>query len=182
MKILPIAMLCFVLAFAVNAIAENAVGYAGNDSPSIAIVRDGANVAVVQPAAVADPNQRSKRYYEREPILELSAFNYFSIGVGHYVEVRDGNYKYLFDFGYLVKYKTLRELHLRLHLDFKIFTFVDFLLGGSGIMATNFDKITFGAAPHIGLLMFYEVKTFYRYNFYQDKSFNGHEIVLQFPF
>lgn len=97
--------------------------------------------------------------------------------------IRD-RYESSLDFGYLVKYKTLRELHLRLHLDhhFGDHGFLTgFLLGGSAIMATDFDKITYGAAPHIGFGLV-EIKLFYRYNFYLDKSFNSHEIVLQLLF
>jgi hypothetical protein len=169
MKILPIAMHCFVLAFAANAVAEDAVGDEedeGDGRPVITVINDGLTVDIVKP--------------EEEmfgTVLELSAFNYFSIGFGFYMTVAVSGRYSANSFGLLTKYKTPGELHSRLYWDYHLFVL---LLGGSGIMATNFDKITFGAAPHIGLGLGY-MKMFYRYNFYLDNSFNCHEIVLQFP-
>ena len=50
-------------------------------------------------------------------------------------------------------------------------------MGLSGILCTNFSEITAGISPEIGI-GFPGGSLFYRYNFYLDKNYNCHEIVL----
>ena len=113
-------------------------------------------------------------------ILSLSAFNYFSAGIGfnkgdwstagpHFA---GGNY------GILIEYKTLKEMHLRIYGN--IYGGVSAVyMGVSAVLSTNFKEITGGLAPEIGL-GFPGFSIFYRYNFYFYKwdDYNCHEIVL----
>jgi hypothetical protein len=109
--------------------------------------------------------------------LELSCFNYFNIGFGYnWGTCKTFHHFFANDYGFYIEYKTIKELHFRLYYDIYGGA-AGMLLGGSGVMATNFDKVTFGIAPHIGI-GFPGMKLFYRYNFYLNKEFNCHEIVL----
>jgi hypothetical protein len=119
------------------------------------------------------------RYYDMSGLsLELSCFNYFNIGLGY----NWGEYKvmshhfFVFFYGFYMEYKTKKELHLRIYYD----TYggsAGMLLGASGVVVTNFEKVSVGIAPHIGV-GFPGMKLFYRYNFYINNDFNCHEIVL----
>ena len=135
-----------------------------------------------------DDRDRPDWLYERREydlsgsIMKLSCFNYFSIGLGY----NWGSYSVIgshyggTDYGFYIAYKTINEMHLRLY--YNLFGgSAGILVGGSGIFATNFDKITSGIAPHIGI-GFPGIKIFYRYNFYLNNSFNCHEIVFSLLF
>jgi hypothetical protein len=110
--------------------------------------------------------------------LELSCFNYFNIGLGY----NWGEYKVMYnhffasDYGFYIEYKTKSELHIRLFYDLYGGS-AGMLMGASGAVITDFEKITAGLAPHIGV-GFPGMKMFYRYNFYINKELNCHEIVL----
>jgi hypothetical protein len=108
----------------------------------------------------------------------LSCFNYFNIGFGYNWGTSKNILYHFFasDYGFYIEYKTTKELHSRLYYD-KYGGSAGLLFGGSGIAATNFDNMTFGIAPHIGIGL-PGMKLFYRYNFYLNKEFNSHEIVL----
>jgi hypothetical protein len=125
-----------------------------------------------------DTNNDIKIYDLSGIALELSGFNYFNIGLGHNwgTEKVVAYHSFANDYGFYIEYNTIKELHLRLYYDIYGGS-AGMLLGGSGIAATNFDATTFGIAPHIGLGLG-GIKIFYRYNFYLDKEFNCHEIVL----
>jgi hypothetical protein len=124
-------------------------------------------------------NRNEIRYYDLSGFtLELSAFNYYNMGLGY----NWGEYKtvaahfFAHDYGFLIEYKTRKELHFRIYADMYGGS-AGMLLGASGILATNFKKIAVGIAPHVGV-GFPGMKLFYRYNFYINKTFNCHEIAL----
>ena len=110
--------------------------------------------------------------------LELSCFNYFNIGLGYNWGTYSVNYGHFFanSYGFLIEYKSIKELHLRIYYDIYGGS-AGMLLGASGIASTDFEKISAGLAPHVGI-GFAGMKLFYRYNFYLNKTFNCHEIVL----
>jgi hypothetical protein len=111
-------------------------------------------------------------------ILELSFFNYFNIGLGYNLgknKVAAGHF-FGYNYGFFIEYKTVNELHFRIFYDICGGS-SGTVLGASGIVATNFNSVTAGLAPHIGA-GFPQFKIFYRYNFYLDKTFNCHEIII----
>ena len=124
-------------------------------------------------------NETDIRIYDLSGFtLELSCFNYFNIGLGYKWGSCSlfGSHYSAMDYGFFLEYKTKKELHFRLFFDMYGGS-AGMLLGGSGIITTNFEEITFGIAPHIGV-GFAGVKIYYRYNFYINNIFNCHEIVL----
>jgi hypothetical protein len=126
-----------------------------------------------------EQNNNEIKYYDLSGFaLELSCFNYFNIGFGYNWGEFKVMYHHFFasDYGFYIEYKTIKELHLRIYYDMYGGS-AGMLLGSSGIVATNFEKISVGIAPHIGA-GFPGMKIFYRYNFYINKDFNCHEIVL----
>ncbi|MDR1179867.1 MAG: hypothetical protein LBK44_05120, partial [Spirochaetales bacterium] len=106
------------------------------------------------------------------------AFNYFSAGLGfnkgdwHRAGPHFGGMNY----GILAEYKTMKEMHLRVYGNMYGGASAMYL-GLSGIVGTNFEGVTGGVSPEIGLGV-PGFSMFYRYNFYLDKSYNCHEIVL----
>ena len=110
---------------------------------------------------------------------EKIAYNYFAFGLGYnWGSYRVNQHHFLAnDYGFIIEYKFMDELRARLYYDiYGGSTAV--LLGGSGIIATNFDYVTIGIAPHIGIGLPFGLKMFYRYNFYLNNTFNSHEIVF----
>jgi hypothetical protein len=111
-------------------------------------------------------------------ILSLSAFNYFSIGLGFNKGDwwRAGPHFAGSNYGILIEYKTLKEMHLRIYGNMYGGASAMYL-GLSGIMCTNFKEITAGISPEIGL-GFPGFSLFYRYNIYFSRNYNCHEIVM----
>lgn len=135
-----------------------------------------------------DINEKKNRHNDNEVIeydlsgfaLEIGFLNYFTVGVG-YKWGTGSTFSHHFvarDYGFFIKYKTRNELDVRFYYDFYGGS-AGMLLGASGIVATNFENITVGLAPHIGMGV-PGMKLFYRYNFYLDSSFNCHEVVFAF--
>jgi hypothetical protein len=111
-------------------------------------------------------------------ILSLSAFNYFSMGLGFNKGNwgRAGPHFFGSNYGVLIEYKTIKEMHLRVYGN--IYGGVSAMyLGLSGILCTNLEEMTAGMSPEIGL-GFSGGSIFYRYNFYLNNNYNCHEIVL----
>ena len=111
-------------------------------------------------------------------ILSLSAFNYFSAGLGFNIGSwgRAGPHFFGSNYGIIIEYKTIKEMHLRVYGN--MYGGVSAMyLGLSGILGTNFEEISIGISPEIGL-GFPGGSIFYRYNFYINNIFNCHEIVL----
>jgi len=129
----------------------------------------------------ADVRRNESAVYDKTGIiLSLSAFNYFSAGIGfnkgdwfvagpHFA---GGNY------GILLEYNSLNEMHLRVYRNIYGGASAVYM-GVSAVLSTNFKEITGGLSPEIGL-GFPGVSIFYRYNFYFYKwdDYNRHEIVL----
>jgi hypothetical protein len=111
-------------------------------------------------------------------ILSLGAFNYFSIGLGFNIGdwKRAGSHFAGSNYGFLIEYKTLKEMHLRIYGNIYGGASATYL-GISGILCTNFENFTVGISPEIGL-GFPGFSLFYRYNFYINTEYNCHEIVL----
>ena len=111
-------------------------------------------------------------------ILSLSAFNYFSVGLGFNIGNwwRAGPHFAGRNYGILIEYKTNREMHLRIYGNLYGGASAIYL-GLSGILCTDFEEISVGISPEIGL-GFPGGSIFYRYNFYINNKFNCHEIVL----
>jgi len=113
-------------------------------------------------------------------VFQLSGWNnYFSLGLG----LNWGNYTVSYGHFFATAYDFLLEYKTRNELNFRLFYNLyggsgAMLLGASAVIATNFDEITVGVAPHIGI-GFYTMNLFYRYNFHINNSFNRHEIVLK---
>ena len=115
--------------------------------------------------------------------LELSYFNFVSMGVGYNWGSFETYYGHFFasDYGFYIGYKTVKnEIHLRLYYNIYGGS-AGMLLGASGIMTSDFNSITFGISPHIGV-GFPGMKLFYRYNLCLDSKFNSHEFVLALLF
>ena len=114
-------------------------------------------------------------------IVTLSAFNYFSIGVGWNIGewFRAGHHFGGHNYGILMEYKTIDELHIRAYGNIYGGSSAIYL-GGSAIISTNFEEITGGVAPEIGIGV-PGFSLFYRYNlyFHNWSKFNCHEIVMQ---
>jgi len=115
---------------------------------------------------------------------EISAFNYFAIGIGYnlgkYSASGGGFGGFSANaYGLLLRYKTPNEMQLRLFYNmYGRYSGNTLLLGASAVLATNFSETTAGIAPHVGFGI-YVMNLFYRYNFHLNGSFNSHEIVLQ---
>ena len=113
-------------------------------------------------------------------ILSLSAFDYFSIGIGYNIGSwwRAGHHFAGSNYGILIAYKTLNELHLRIYGNLYGGASAMYI-GASAILCTNFEEITGGISPEIGI-GFPGFSIFYRYNFYfyNWEKYNCHEIVL----
>jgi|GEM_PF-2240811 len=113
-------------------------------------------------------------------ILSLSAFDYFSIGIGYNIGSwqRAGHHFAGSNFGILIAYKTINELHLRIYGNIYGGASGTYM-GASAILCTNFKEITGGLSPEIGI-SFPGLSLFYRYNFYfyNWEKYNCHEIVL----
>ena len=115
-------------------------------------------------------------------IMSLSAFNYFSMGIGWNIGEwhRAGPHFGGSNYGAIIEYKTKDELHIRVYGN--LYGGVSAMhLGASAIFCTNFNEVTGGLAPEIGL-GFPGGNIFYRYNFYfyNWNKYNCHEIVLSF--
>jgi hypothetical protein len=113
-------------------------------------------------------------------IISISAFNYFSTGIGFNKGkwFRAGPHFAGYNYGAIVEYKTIDELHLRFYGN--MYGGVSAIyIGTSAVLSTNFEEFTGGLAPEIGL-GFPGFGVFYRYNFYFYKwdKYNCHEIVL----
>ena len=113
-------------------------------------------------------------------ILSLSAFDYFSIGIGYNIGSwgRAGHHFFGSNYGILIAYKTLNELYLRIYGN--VYGGASAMyMGVSATLCTNFDEITGGLSPEIGI-GFPGISIFYRYNFYfyNWEKYNCHEIVL----
>ena len=106
----------------------------------------------------------------------------FTVGLGYTWGSYDVFSHHYFgsDYGFSLEYNTWKEFRLRVHYDMYGGS-AGTLLGASAIMASDFNTITFGIAPHIGM-GFAEMKLYYRYNFYINRAYNGHEIVLTMVF
>jgi len=113
-------------------------------------------------------------------VFELSGFNFFSIGFGYNwgnLTVFNNHFSAA-TYGFLLKYKTKNEMQFRLYYNLYGGS-AGMLLGASTVMTTNFDELTVGIAPHIGIGLG-PMNIFYRYNFHLNNKFNIHEIVLKF--
>jgi hypothetical protein len=111
-------------------------------------------------------------------ILSLCGFNYFSAGLGFNKGRwgRAGPHFGGINYGAIIEYKTMKEMHFRIYGNVYGGVSAGYL-GLSGILCTNFDEITAGIAPEIGMGV-PGGSLFYRYNFYLNNKYNCHEIVL----
>ncbi|GMO46720.1 MAG: hypothetical protein Ta2G_02000 [Termitinemataceae bacterium] len=85
-------------------------------------------------------------------IVSVSAFNYFSIGLGFNVGKwhKAGSHFGGYNYGAITEYKTKDELHFRVYGN--IYGGVTAMhIGASAIFCTNFTESTGGLAPEIGL-------------------------------
>jgi hypothetical protein len=111
-------------------------------------------------------------------ILSLSAFNYFQAGVGFNCGSwkRAGDHFAGSNYGVLIEYKTIKEVHLRFYGN--IYGGSSAMhMGVSGVLSSDFTDFSAGLAPEVGLGV-PGGNLFYRYNFYLNSRFNCHEIVL----
>jgi hypothetical protein len=126
-----------------------------------------------------EPLKRNNTHYDKTGvILSLSAFNYFSVGLGFNKGGwrRAGPHFAGSNYGVLFEYKTIKELHLRIYGN--IYGGASAIhLGASGMICTNFEEITFGISSEIGIGA-PGFSMLYRYNFYLNSKYNCHEIVL----
>jgi hypothetical protein len=119
---------------------------------------------------------RGFRKISTGPILQLSFFNYFNVGLGYdfgeiIINGSHGNGR---EYGVLVEFDSKKEMHFRSYYNIEGGS-AFLLLGASAVVAKHSDKTAVGIAPHIGLFFLY-----YRYNFYTNSKFNRHELLL-FP-
>ena len=128
------------------------------------------------------PNQRV-RYNISGFFLSIGGFyKEFTVGLGYTWGSYDVFSQHYFgsDYGFSLEYNTWREFRLRVHYD-AYGGSAGTLIGASIIMARDSNTFTLGAAPHIGI-GFAEMKLYYRYNFFINRAFNSHEIILAMIF
>lgn len=108
----------------------------------------------------------------------LSGFDYFSVGAGYNWGSGKlfGTHNAASVKGVVLEYKSLEELHLRGYGRLYGGS-AAFLLGFSGVIATDFSQVTLGISPEVGLGIV-SFNIIYRYNFYLDSDFNCHEIAI----
>ena len=114
-------------------------------------------------------------------IAAIGVFDYISAGLGFNKNTlfRNGAVLTGYNYGAIAEYKPPRELHLRAYGNL-YGGLIGLYLGASAILATDFEDVSGGAAPEIGLGL-HGFSVLYRYNFYfyKPEKFNCHEIALQ---
>ena len=100
-------------------------------------------------------------------------YKYFSAGIGYGAHVDDGDYNRA-GAGFLIEYKTDKEMAARLYAQFSV---VGLLIGFSPLFVTDFDDNSFGIAPEIGI-GYPGFSLTYRYNFYLREQFNCFQIGI----
>ena len=124
--------------------------------------------------------QEVQRYPISGLLFSAGGFNYVTAGVGYAVgeySVAAGHFAATV-YGVGVEYKSEHEIHVRPFAR---------LYGGSGgaligistPIAWDFDSLTVGLGPEIGV-GFWSINLIYRYNLYLTGALNCHEIVLNY--
>jgi len=108
--------------------------------------------------------------------FSFSGFSEYRLGMGLFFlnsGRESGN-----DFGLLAEYnfeENIKHARLYYHMTSGDFSMI---LGGSTVLTFNDEDMGIGFAPEIGFSISPLFQVFYRYNFYPNNKFNGHEIVF----